>query len=182
MTTYDVTPAPKAAKALKKNGLPALLFGLVGVILLLWGSQIFSGKKTSASSDGTDALSVEIPGKTYEVSVEEYRKALEGRIASICTQVTGAEDVYVIVSLEGGFEYVYACDERTGSTGTERTYVTVGSGSSKALVFINERTPAITGIGVVCTGGNDPTVRKEIASLLTSTFGVGSNRVYVTGR
>lgn len=178
---YDATPAPRAVRSLKKAGLPALLCGILGVVLILWGSRIFPGSKTTHSSTEVPSTD-DIPGKAYEVSVDTYREALEARMAAICTQVEGAGDVRVIVSLQGGFEYVYAYDEKVSAAGTSRVYVTVGSGSSQTLVFLTEKAPAIVGIGVVCSGGNSLAVRKEITSLLSAAFGIGSNKIYVTGK
>jgi stage III sporulation protein AG len=179
---YDSTPAPRTVKSLKKVGLPALLCGIAGVVLILWGSHIFPGSSASTADSGNDSTSGGEPGTAYEVSVDTYRQALEDRMAAICAQVSGAGEVRVIVSLQGGFEYVYAYDEKVSTAGTSRVYVTVGSGSSQRLVFLTEKAPAITGIGVVCTGGADPTVRQEITSLLSAAFGIGTNRIYVTGR
>ena len=115
------------------------------------------------------------------MSMEAYRQALEARICAICTHVNGAGQVTAVVSLEGGFEYVYASDQKVTAGGTSLQYIVIGSGSSEQVVYLTERVPDITGIGVVCTGGNDPTVRREITGLLAAAFGVGTNKIYVTG-
>jgi hypothetical protein len=100
---------------------------------------------------------------------------------AICADVAGVGEVDVVVTLEGGFSYVYATDKKTNVGGESLTYVTVGSGDRESLVYLSEKAPAILGIGVVCTGGMDPTVRREVTSLLSAAFGVGSNKIYVTG-
>jgi hypothetical protein len=100
----------------------------------------------------------------------------------ICRQVAGVGEVDVAVTLDGGFSYVYATDKKTTVGGESLTYVTVGSGDGETLVYLSEKAPAVVGIGVVCTGGMDPTVRREVTSLLSAAFGVGSNKIYVTGR
>ena len=87
----------------------------------------------------------------------------------------------MVVTLEGGFSYVYATDKKTTSGGESLTYVTVGNGDRESPVYITEKAPTILGIGVVCTGGMDPTVRREVTALLSAAFGVGSNKIYVTG-
>ncbi len=38
----------------------------------------------------------------------------------------------------------------------------------------------IAGIGIVCRGGDDPTVREKLISLIGAACGVRSNRIYVT--
>lgn len=173
---YDPAP-PQAAATVKKKLWPALLGAALGLFLLLGGSRLFVG--SSGSEAETDAAAP-APGEVYEIGLETYRQALETRIAAICAEIAGVGQVRVIVDLEGGFEYVYAVDEKTTSGSGSRVYVTVGSGSGKTLVFLTERAPAIRGIGVVCTGGGDPTVQQEVTSLLCATFGIGSHCVFVT--
>lgn len=176
----DTPSAPQAAGAMKKKLIPALLGGAVGLFLLLGGSRLIPG--VGNGSGQTTGTAASAPGEPYEVSLGAYRQALENRIAAICAQVAGAGEVRVIVSLAGGYEYVYATDEKSTSSGTSRTYVTIGSGTAKSPVFLTEKAPAIRGIGVVCTGGNDAGVRREITSLLSSVFGIGSNCVFVTAK
>ena len=38
------------------------------------------------------------------------------------------------------------------------------------------------GICILCRGGNDPSVRKELIIMLADTFGVGTNHIYIGGK
>ena len=38
----------------------------------------------------------------------------------------------------------------------------------------------IAGIGIVCSGGANDNVRRELISLLSATFHISSNRIYIT--
>lgn len=166
----------RCASAVKKSGrLAVALIGItVGVILLLIGNHAVGEKEKDDSS---------MPDEEHRaMSMEEYRAALEERMAFICAQVAGVGEVNVIVSLEGGYEYVYAYDEKYTASGQSTSYIIIGSGSGESLVYLTERVPAITGIGVVCTGGGDVEVRREVTSLLSAAFGVGTNKIYVTER
>lgn len=180
--SYETSTAPRAISSLKKSGKPvlALLVAAAGVLLLLFGGRI--GKAFSKDTTDTTPSAVNQPGTAFEVSIDTYRAALEAHITDACRQVRGVGDVTVVVSLGGGFEYVYAVDTKASAAGTSITYVTVGSGSNQKLVFLTERAPPITGIGVICTGGNDPSVRQEVTSLLSATYGIGTNKIYVTGK
>ncbi len=170
-------PAPeRCVKAMKKSGKLAIaVVGvLLGVLLMFIGNRV--GKNHA------DPLPTAPETSAVTRSAEEYRADLEARMESICAQVAGVGAVDVVVTLEGGYEYVYATDKRVTAGGETQSYITVGSGDGKSLVYITERAPAITGIGVVCTGGMDAGVRREVTSLLSAAFGVGSNKIYVTGR
>lgn len=177
MESYYQQPASeRCVKAMKKSGKLAIALGgiIVGALLLFIGNK--AGKTTSDSTPTAPPISAE----TH--SAEVYRADLEARMEAICAQVAGVGTVDVIVMLEGDYEYIYATDKKITAGGESTSYVTIGSGNGESLVYITERPPAITGIGVVCTGGMDASVRREVTSLLSATFGVGSNKIYVTGR
>lgn len=174
-STYQQPSAERCVKSMKKSGkLAVALVGIaLGAVLLFFGNR--AGKEnTDPTLNTPPAISVQ--------NTEAYRADLESRMKAICEQVAGVGEADVIVTLEGGFEYIYATDKKATVGGESTTYITVGSGNSESLVYIGERVPAITGIGVVCAGGMDPSVRREVTALLSAAFGVGSNKIYVTGR
>ncbi len=173
---YSPTPtAERCVTSMKKSGklVIAVIGILLGVALLLFGNH-----RASQSPDPTPTTP---PTDAEARSVEEYRLAVERRIADICAEVAGAGAVSVVVTLEGGYEYVYATDKKTTVGGESYTYITVGSGADESLVFITERAPAILGVGVVCDGGGDPLVRRELIALVSAAFGVPGNKIYVAG-
>ena len=175
---YNSTGTERCMTSMKKSGKLTVAFGgiLLGVLLIFFGN----GRRETSSATST---APEVPPVATEThSVEEYRLAIETRVANICGEVAGAGGVSVVVTLEGGFEYVYAYDVRAGVGGDSKNYITIGSGDDESLVYLTERAPAITGIGVVCTGGNDETVRREVTNLVAVAFGVSTNKIYVTGR
>ena len=92
-------------------------------------------------------------------------------------------EVRVVVTLEGDFTYIYATDressERDGVVEEQVRYVTVGSGSNEQTVLLTREYPRVSGIGIVCRGGGDATVRREILSLLSATYGIPSNQIYI---
>ncbi len=174
---YTPSPTPKRCVAsMKKSGklAVAVMAVAVGVVLLLVGNR-----QSDPIADPTPNTP---PAGVEAHSAEDYRLALERRVAAICAEVAGAGSTGVVVTLEGGYEYVYAYDKKTTVGGESQTYITVGSGSDESLVYITERAPAISGIGVVCEGGLDPVVKREITALLSAAFGVPANKIYVTGR
>ena len=168
---------------MKKNGKlwVALLGVALGVILLLfggeWTSVFMNDDKQKDSADRSNGGE----GGLQQISMEDYRIAMENRIRDLCARVSGAGQVYVMVNLAGGYEYVYATDQKNTQGGTVYEYIMIGSGEEERVVYLTERVPEILGIGVVCTGGNDPAVKNEITALLSASLGVGSHKIYVTG-
>ena len=144
----------------------------VGVVLLLLGNR--SDKKTEPT--GTDT-----PFSAETLSASAFANETEQKIASLCSQVTGAGAIRVAVSLDGGYRAVYASDVQ-GSDDTYRSEtVLTGSGSTEEGILIGYETPRIAGIGIVCTGGDDPTVQENIILLISAAFGVSTNKIYVVG-
>ena len=152
----------------------ALLGVAIGVVLLLVSGWM-----------GDDAADEDVKGDTAatdtRISMEEYRAALERRVAEVCARVDGVGTVYAVVTLESGFEYVYATDEKSTASGGSYQYILIGSGKDERPIYLTERMPAILGIGVVCEGGMSDTVRRELTGLLSAAFGVTTNKIYITG-
>ena len=133
-----------------------ILFAAVGIILLLVG-----GENTTKTED-----------KKSEQMLSEYSKDVEEKIKELCSKVKGVSEVSVAVSFESGFEYVYARED-------DGDLAMIGSGSSKSAVKIKEKMPVISGIGIVCRGGGDPTVQKKLLDLISAAFGISSNKIYI---
>ena len=151
----------------KRKLLLILLGGGVGILLLLFGSG-WLGKSTQTPTVNSQLQ--------IEEEVRQYREETEKQIKALCESVQGVGHVTVAVSLSGGFETVYATESYSGG---ER-YVTVGSGSNQQPVLLYRTPPDVTGIGIVCTGGSDLNVRRELLSLLSATYHISTNRIYIT--
>ena len=156
--------------AMKENGRLRLYLllgcGLLGILLIVFGS---SGKKAEQSN-------VEKPYSTAEDELIIYQDYLEERIKTLCESVSGVKNVTGVVTLSGSFESVYATEWPDGN----EEYVILGSGSSAAPIYLSRSAPEIAGIGIVCSGGANDNVRRELISLLSATFHISSNRIYIT--
>lgn len=139
-----------------------IIFVLIaaGALLLLLGARGTSvAKDQSAEPDAADEL-------------EKYSEYLENKTRQLCESVYGVSDVSVLVSLEGGFETVYAK--------ADGGYVVLGSGSNAHLAQVQIKAPSIAGIGISCRGGEDEAVRTELISLISAAFGIGTNKIHIS--
>jgi len=127
-------------------------------------------------------------GKTAEGSIpsaEEYRKALETQTEKLICDLEGVSNCRVLITLESGYEYLYASDQTL-----DRTYDNSGtilsSSSSKeymldgdgAPVVITESLPTVSGIAVVAKNIS-PETQYRIIRLLQAAYGIKSNRISV---
>ena len=148
----------------KKMILVALGAG-IGILLLLLGSGWFTSKKEQESPS--------TPSSAEEL--EAYRIALEKRIVELCEAVEGVSDVRAAVTLNGGFETVYATETRNGI----QVYTTIGSGASAKALVVAQNPPEVAGIGIVCHGGGNAALRGTLTALLSAAFRVSTNRISI---
>lgn len=158
---------PKINKKDPKIILP-VIGAILGVFLLLFGSVI-SQKKEKEESTMPQSL----------MDPAAYATELEARIEELCANVRGAGEVHATVTLKGGYQAVYATDAKTSSTGKQSSTVLVGSGSSEEAILVCYENPEIAGVGIVCEGGEDAEVRARIISLISATFSIGMNKIFV---
>ncbi len=149
-----------------------MVCGLAGVLILLYASDMFSGAETSQKNKST----------SEHAEIADYTARLEESIGRLCANVSGVSNVTVAVTLESGFEYVYAADSENKTDGsTEIKYITIGSGSSKSPVYITEKLPKIAGVGIVCRGGSNPAIQQKLIDLISAAYNIGSNKIFITG-
>ena len=147
-----------------KKMLWPVLLGLLGVALLLIGGTGTHTNDTKSNSTDEEYLSVRF-----------YTRELEERIEELCREIHGIGEVHVLLTLEGGSEYVYA--ENVSASFTD-SYM---SKNSDTPLVVQEIYPKIRGIAVVCSHGNDSAVQLMITELLGAAFGIPSSRIYVAG-
>ena len=152
---------------LRSKGRIWILLGgvLAGVALLLVGGGAFgkpSEATTSAQGESLDRLTA-------------YEQELEAQLAQLCSAVSGASQVDVMVRLSSGSSIIYAADGNGKPS-------TVGSGSSEAPLYSSLQAPSVAGVGIVCRGGNDPVVQQKLIDLVSTTLDISASRVFVAGK
>ena len=140
---------------------------LLGILLLLWSGN---AEQTLQNDDAASQST------TPQEELEAYQVYLEGRVRTLCQSVEGVDNVTVAVTLSGCFEEIYATEFIDGN----EEYVILGSGSNASALHLSRSAPEIAGIGVVCRGGGNTDVRRELLSLLSAAFHVPANRIYIT--
>lgn len=140
---------------------------ILGVLLLLVGSG--SRERGSTEAEAADPLEESV------ASLEIYRQHLEDELKTLCASVAGVSQVEVMVTLGSGHRVVYVTD---GKGEVE----TVGTGSAQKPVYRTVQPPLVEGVGIVCRGGDNPHVQRALTDLLSTTLGIATNRVFITGK
>lgn len=92
--------------------------------------------------------------KNEELS--EYKLRLEDELADICSSVAGVGRCRIMVTFERGAENVY-----------------------KGTQLIESSPPRVSGVTVVCDGGDGSAVRGTLTEMISALFGIGKNRIAV---
>lgn len=146
--------------------------GIFGVLLVIIGSS--GGKKTVAQKNTAE--------NSEDNATLAYIESLENKIRTITRQITGSDNVSVIVTVSDGVQYVYVSDEKSGEGGTDREYITVrkenGSGT---LILQKEIYPPVEGVSVACRGGDDPGIQSKLIAVISTALGLPSNRICIVG-
>ena len=142
-----------------------LLVMAVGVVLLL------------LPSGGRD--SPEEPAREEEAAFD--LEAFEKKLEAALSQIEGAGETRVVLTLDGGSRQVLARNQdRDGEGGGSNTVVTVGKGSGQQdVVPLQTVAPEFRGALVVCPGGGNAAIRLRIIEAVSALTGLGSDRISV---
>ena len=152
-------------KVVEKNKYVFLVL-LVGVIILLWP---FGGGAREVMA-------------SPEIAPVEHRLAFsleekEARLAAVLSQIEGAGDVIVMLSLRTSLEQEVAVDEdQTG----RRATVTISTGAgTQSEVTLRYRYPEFQGALVVSEGADNASVRLQLTQAVAALTGLGTDRITV---
>ncbi len=157
-----------------------ILIGGIAGIALIFLSSLFSGQGQTE----------EIPDNTGQqvISAQDYAISLQEELSALISQIEGAGEAQVLVTLERSAEQVYATEGRSSARAEsggsdeeeETTYFSVrGSDGSEQALPVTEVQPVIRGVVIVCPGGGNPAVAERITRAVTTALDLSSARVCV---
>ena len=148
-----------------------LLVALVGAVLLLWptGGGSHKSPTSGQTREGGDLFRVE---------------ELEEKLEKALSQVEGAGQVTVVLTLEESAKQVLAQDEDgtwgTGETRRETSTVLLGRGTgTQEVVPLQELGPRYRGALVVAEGGDLPQVRLALCEAVSALTGLGADKISI---
>lgn len=158
--------AQKWREALGKYQYVLLMIAIGAALLLL-------------PAGGRDGPGEETPVREEESSFD--LEAFERKLEKVLSQVEGAGETRVVLTLEGGSRQVLARNQdREGDGGISNTVVTVGKGSgAQEAVPIQTVAPQFRGALVVCPGGGNAATRLKLVEAVSALTGLGSDRISV---
>lgn len=169
------------------------IFFLAGVLLLV--IALPSGKKDEEESQ--ESSSAGIRRSREDESEDAYVTRMEKRLEEILSQVDGAGEVSVMITLKSSSEKVVEKDVQaekenvteTDSQGGNR--VTTSSNHSESTIYDGESTngqtpyiskelsPEVEGVVVIAQGGDDAVVVKNITDAIQALFGIDTHKIRI---
>ena len=152
---------------------------LCGLVLLFLSGEF--------AKDG-DNIGTEISESS---ELDAYRLTLEKSLTETISTIQGAGQTNVMITLESSFETVYASNAKLDETSTdfdktqkitEKQLATTSSRSDgETPVVVKRLTPKISGVLIVCTGGENKQIKQDIINAASTALNISSSRIYVTG-
>lgn len=123
-----------------------VIAGIAGIALIFLSSFIDDGAFSGKNEE-------------EEFSVKTYSTQTEGDLQTVISQIEGAGETKVLLTMENSVEYVYLDDSTTKTKEIE---------------------PLIRGVLVVCEGGDDPIVVERITEAVTKALDISTAKVCIT--
>lgn len=154
-----------------KPGFPKLLIAVgAAAMLLILFSDSPSDKKTPSQAEVNADFAVS----------DSYADLTEKRLSEILSSIEGVGKTNVLIGIGSTEEYVYAQEKKITSSGSETSFVILDKGSGKEALTEKINNPYISGIVIVCEGGDDPRICEKIYNAASTALNIPTNRIYVT--
>ena len=154
-------------KPFLQKGYLIIIAAVAGVVLLIAPMFFENNENKGVVEERTDDI--------------YYSEKLEKKLSELICASQGVGKASVVVTLDGTGEYVYAKNENTTNSGYSTDYVILNQKEGEDGVLISEIYPKVRGVAVVCTGGNDPQVKKKITELICAALGIAASKIAVYG-
>lgn len=130
-------------------------------------------------------------------TIEDYAADLEADLAEMIRHIHGAGEVQVMVTIEKGVENIYATERKSSKQitndksadfdtknqeqdNTETTYILLkDADGGQQAVAVTQIQPIVKGVVVVCDGGSNVQVEREIINAVTTALDISSAKVCV---
>lgn len=143
---------------------------LIGVILMMLPTN-------SSQADGNDLAEAAAAAPQQTESINE-------QLADILSQIEGAGNVRVLLTLAKGEETIYQTDDSisiTGESSTTQVDTIIVTASDKSQTGLTRQVnpPTYLGAIIVCQGADKPTVQLAIVDAVSKVTGLGANCISV---
>lgn len=147
-----------------------VIMGVVGIVLILLSEIDFTPTKPKQDLSSNDYVS--------------YVNNLDKELTEIISNIDGVGNCKVMITLKNTSESVYAKNTENslsdGSSSQNDEYVIYNGENGDSPLLLKENFPAIEGVAVVCSGGDNVKIQEQIKKCVSALFNISSNRISVS--
>lgn len=165
----------KIKKFIQKMGLLRLMLVIVCGVLLLFLS--YPGHEAEPDIQSANSTSVQT---AETVTLEDYKRAREEELEQLLQKVEGVGQVETMITLKASNEKVMLKDSvNKGEANEEKTVLVENSDRDSSPYIVQEREPEIEGVVIVCQGGYDSVIKREITDAVSALFSIESHKIKI---
>ena len=153
-------------KLIEKAGTLKLLAVVIcGVLLLFFSYSENADEKAAAPASSSGVTDEETKG-----TLEEYKAEREEELKQLLQRVDGVGHADVMITLKASNEKVTLKDNTQKGENSSR---------DSSPYIIQEKEPEIEGIVIVCEGGYDSVIKREITDAVSALFSIESHKIKI---
>ncbi len=149
-----------------------VLCGLA-LIFMSWGGEIFSSGNEVETVD-------EEKEESSGDSLAMYKAEMEQELRELLQSVQGVGTVQVMLTLRASNEKVTLKDNSSREdTQEEETVLIEDSERNSSPYVVQEKEPELEGVVIVCDGGDDTQIKREITEAVSALFQIESHKIKI---
>lgn len=149
-------------------------------ILILCGVFLMALSWEGKEKDTVVTSATEEVPETTDSSPDMYKKEREEELRRLLQKVEGVGAVEVMITLKASNEKVTLKDNTSkGENNEEKTVLVENQDRNSSPYIIQEKEPEIEGIVIVCEGGYDSVIKREITEAVGALFSIESHKIKV---
>jgi stage III sporulation protein AG len=149
----------------------AVFVGLIAIILIFLAGlhKKPQSKSAAAAVDSTGSFT----------DSQTYAREVESELQQVLSQIKGVGDAEVLVTVGSSEEKIYAKDGKQSTSGNSSDIVVIDGNNGKEALTEKINSPKITGVVIVCEGGDDSRTVEKVYNAVSTALGLGASHIYV---
>jgi len=149
----------------------ALISGVAGMIMILVSDFFPIDKSTTEKNAG--------------LNISSYKNNLEEEVETMLEKIDGVGRVEVMITFSGTEEYIFAEEIKASksdkfSSQMQNEFVLIEKNGEKEALISKVNNPQISGVVVVCDGGDSDKVCESVYRTVSTVLGIPTKNIYVT--
>lgn len=149
----------------------AFISGIIGIIII-FVSDFLPFDKQETNKNGC-------------VDISSYKSDLQEEIETMLEKIDGVGRVEVMITFSGTEEYIFAEEIKASksdkfSSQMQNEFVLIEKNGEKEALISKVNNPQISGVVVVCDGGDSDKVCESVYRTVSTVLGIPTKNIYVT--